>query len=123
MEFVKQKYKQAYRKFGKTKEALFWPKGRQKERFKLLTQFFKKTDFSVLDFGCGFGDLKKFLDKTGYRNFIYVGVDIVEEFVKECKAEDWKGNTQFKLINKVDDIKDQFDYIVISGTFIVSLIN
>jgi len=117
MNFVKSKYKEAYKKFGKSKKAVFWPKGRQDERFNLLTQFIKKEDFSVLDFGCGFGDLRKYL-MSKFGNFDYLGVDIVEEFIIENKKEDEKS---FMLIGSEKDIPNRkFDYICISGTFNMS---
>jgi SAM-dependent methyltransferase len=120
MELVKNKYKQAYKRYGKSKKSLFWPKGRQKERFSLLTQFIRKDNFSILDFGCGFGDLKKFLD-INFDNFDYLGVDIVEEFIEENKKYDEKS---FMLIKDEKDLpKKQFDYICISGTFNISYYN
>ena len=114
MDLVKNSYKEAYKKFGKSKETLGLPKGRQKERFSLLTQFIKKDNFSVLDFGCGFGDLRKYL-MSKFDNFEYLGVDIVEEFIAENKKEDEKS---FILIESEKDIPNkEFDYICISGTF------
>ena len=117
MDLVKNKYKEGYKKFGKSKEALFLPKGRQNERFSLLTQFIKKENFSVLDFGCGFGDLRKHL-MSKFDNFDYLGVDIVEEFIIENRKEDEKS---FILIESEKDIPNKkFDYICISGALSIS---
>jgi len=114
MELAKKTYIEAYKKFGKSNASILIPKGRQEERFKLLTQFFKKENFSVLDFGCGFGDLRSFLQKN-HSNFEYLGVDIIKEFIEENKKI---SKNEFLLIKEVTDIpKKKFDYICISGTF------
>ena len=53
-------YKNQFKEHGNNPASLGCPKGRQELRFKALSKFLKK-DSSLLDFGCGFGDLLLFL--------------------------------------------------------------
>jgi len=116
MDIVKNEYKKAYKIHGKAKESLFIPKGRQIERFEILTNHIEKNNFSLLDFGCGFGDLRNFL-KNKYDKFTYLGVDIVDDFIRENKEV---STEEFLLIEHVKDIQGTFDYICISGAFNMS---
>lgn len=113
MEKIKTLYKESYLKYGKSKEALFWPKGMQYERFELLTQHIQNDNFSILDFGCGFGDLKNYLNLK-FNNFKYLGVDVVDEFINENKKI---SDSDFLLIDDSSTIDEKFDNICISGTF------
>lgn len=74
-------YKQKFEKFGVSPLSLQWKtKGAAHQRFR---QFWAEIDFSnmsVLDVGCGFGELGNFLTKR-YENVIYKGVDIMPEFI------------------------------------------
>lgn len=115
MEQVKKMYQEAYEKYGKSKKTLFWPKGRQKERFELLTSHIVKENFSLLDFGCGFGDLRKYLLEQ-FKTFNYLGVDIVDEFINEAKKE----SDDFYKITDVSDVDGKFDNICICGTLNIS---
>lgn len=44
------------------------------------------TPFSLLDVGCGFGDLYGFLGEAGYSKVDYTGLDIMPEFVSHAAA-------------------------------------
>jgi cyclopropane fatty-acyl-phospholipid synthase-like methyltransferase len=108
-------YSEAYRKHGRSLASLLLPKGRQNERFSVLTSAMQGSSFSVLDFGCGFGDLKVFLDRN-FREVRYTGVDVMPDFIKECR--DIHGpQTDFRLIEGYRDIAHTFDYVVVSGVF------
>ena len=78
-------YKQKFKEFGVSPLSLQWKsKGAAHQRFR---QFWAEIDFdnkSVLDVGCGFGELGKFLTKR-YKNVIYKGVDIMPEFIENGK--------------------------------------
>lgn len=85
--------KEVRRVFGKlTKEygdspySNSWDRAAQTFRWdKILELLLKKQKgrpFSILDFGCGTGDLYPYLvDVVGKDNFIYTGIDIVPEMV------------------------------------------
>jgi SAM-dependent methyltransferase len=52
----------------------------QHQRFQALTRWGDMSHCSILDLGCGYGDLKPFLDQH-YQGFIYLGVDFLKEFI------------------------------------------
>jgi trans-aconitate methyltransferase len=39
---------------------------------------------TLLDIGCGYGDLKRYLNQI-YSNFTYIGIDQMPEFISEAK--------------------------------------
>ena len=115
MKKIVELYSEAYRKHGRSPASLLIPKGRQYERFKALTAPMHGEGFSVLDFGCGFGDLKSYLDAR-FRNVRYTGADITPQFIEECRKIHG-AETDFRVIDQYTNICDQFDYVVISGAF------
>lgn len=84
-EKIKKIYQEKYKKYGVDPKSLCWhQKGAAHQRFR---QFWAEIDFngkSVLDVGCGFGEMAKFLHKR-YVGVSYTGVDIVPEFIEEAK--------------------------------------
>jgi SAM-dependent methyltransferase len=115
MRHVIELYRKAYQDHGKGRSALLWPKGRQEERFSALTSAIKRENYSILDYGCGFGDLKKYLNKRAVK-FEYTGVDVVPEFINE-NIKEFGSSAKFSLINTYEDVKECYDFIVISGVF------
>ena len=97
MKKIKRLYKEAFEKFGSSEKSVFWPKGRQEERFDALTKFINKNKFSILDFGCGLGHMLNYLNKTFRSNFEYHGVDLVDDFINQNKL--MFPGVDFKLIN------------------------
>lgn len=64
-------------------------------RFQALLEWGEMSGCSVLDLGCGYGDLRPFLEQH-YREFVYLGVDFLKEFI--AAAQDRYGHlprTQF----------------------------
>lgn len=115
MKQVRELYEDAYKTHGYSLASLLIPKGRQYERFAVLTARFGPAPFSVLDFGCGFGDLLPFLSEH-FDGVSYTGVDIVPAFLEECRTRH-AGKGEFRLIEDYRDIVEEYDYVLISGTF------
>lgn len=113
-EIIKQ-YKESFALHGNSPNAVFWPKGRQDERFTALTRFITKDKFSILDFGCGLAHLRIYLEKNHLYKFEYTGADIVDDFINENKRNFPKD--KFILINSASDLKESYDHIVSSGAF------
>jgi SAM-dependent methyltransferase len=109
-----EQYREAFRRHGRSPDAVLCPKGRQYLRFAALTSHIRQDGFSVLDFGCGLGHLKAFLD-THFTKFRYFGVDVVPEFVAEC-AKLFPQAT-FTEIRGHADVAGEYDYTVLSGVF------
>jgi len=83
------------------------------ELIKLLD--LNSSRMSLLDIGCGNGELYKFLNLLGYRGK-YVGYDINEILLSQAKSR--FRNIEFKNVNIIsDEISQQFNYVVMSGLF------
>jgi cyclopropane fatty-acyl-phospholipid synthase-like methyltransferase len=111
---VAEQYRAAFAEHGRSVNSIFIPKGRQKERFDALTRHIDEDGFSILDFGCGLGDLLPYLAGR-FGSFEYVGADIVDGFVKSNRAMHPDGT--FQHIHDFTDVQQAFDFVAISGTF------
>lgn len=73
------------KEFGdKTIKSLGW-KGdeSQAKRFDVITTLADFNESSVMDLGCGRGDLRAFLGER-FKAFAYIGIDQMPEFIKEA---------------------------------------
>jgi len=100
-----------------TPEALGWfNKTTQEKRFEILCQIGDLNNKTVLDVGCGYGDLKIFIDKI-FSNVRYIGIDYQIDNINFAKNKFAESNSIF--------IHDDFfrcnfpkaDYIFASGIF------
>lgn len=89
---MKKLYQKKFKKHGVDPKSLLWKsKGAAHQRFR---EFWKEIDFTnqkVLDIGCGFGEMGKFLLKR-YKGVKYTGIDVVPEFIEEAKKQVPGGN-------------------------------
>jgi SAM-dependent methyltransferase len=111
IEYYKQlnKYQNDYDKVG-------WHNGviGQNVRFKVLLDIGVKDGDTILDFGCGLGDLYGYLIKNNYK-VNYLGVDICDFLIQGAKNKYPLGN--FFTINDLTDIDFNFDWFISSGVF------
>lgn len=96
--------------------ALGWKKEEsQQKRYETLTSIGDLNRCSVLDVGCGYGDLKSFLDQkfTGGR---YLGIDQMPEFIAEAENR-YRGesDTFFFCADFSSVIFPPVDYVLASG--------
>lgn len=112
---TKQGYQKSFKKYGVNPKSLKWASAKAaKIRYE---QIVKDVDFerkTILDVGCGFGDLFNFIAKQT-KNFEYVGIDIVPEFIEAAynrnrKAEFLVGDYFSNPLSK------KFDIVISSGT-------
>ena len=75
-------YSQLFKKYGYNRRSLGWGsrKGKQSVQFEALCQIGDISNSSILDVGCGFGDLYAYLKYRGTR-VNYTGVDINPDIV------------------------------------------
>lgn len=111
---VKKFYQKKFDKYGDDPKSLLWgSRGAAHQRFR---QFWAEIDFNgknVLDVGCGFGELGKFLDKR-YSRVRYTGVDIVPEFIETGKKK--YSNLNLKVADYLKDkINGRYDVVIASG--------
>ena len=115
-ELAKKVYKKKFDAHGVGPKSLLWgTKGAAHQRFR---QMWAEIDFdgkSVLDVGCGFGEMGKFLSKR-YNNVDYLGVDILPEFIEE--ASKLHPDLEFEVRDFIKNpINKKFDIVLASGTW------
>jgi len=117
IEKVLEKYKKQFSNHGRSGASLFFPKDRNKQRFSAIEKYITCSinKWSLLDYGCGFGDLNKYLKNCRKDDFTYHGVDIVEEFIDSNNCAE--PEVDYNLIGSYEDIQEQYDYIAVVGVF------
>jgi SAM-dependent methyltransferase len=111
-------YDQRLRELGVVVDSVGWSsRESQYLRFELLRDDIDLKGKSVLDLGCGLGDLADYLNAVTEGDFEYVGVDISGQFIKLCR-EKFKGiNIQF-IEGEISNLKvNQVDFTFASGVF------
>ena len=109
-----EQYRNAFLQHQNSPASVLCPKGRQDIRYASLTSSLRDNSFSVLDYGCGLGHLKSYLDRK-FTNYTYVGADIVPEFIAECRKN--FPDSTFLHIKDHHDILEKYDHVVLSGVF------
>lgn len=101
--------------YGYDPRTLGWLKGRQAIRFEVLSQIGSLDNCSLLDVGCGFGDLHGYLKKKGL-NVYYTGYDINPRLIDI--AREVYPDASFKVTDIEEETVDRkFDWVVASGIF------
>ncbi len=105
------------KKFGiNSHQALGWrKKNEQLLRFKILIESNKLNDCSILDIGCGTGDLLKYLISKNIQ-CEYTGIDHIKDFIT-LAGEKYKNqnNTSFLLGDFWTADLGKYDYVLASG--------
>ena len=82
---VQERYRKRWKEFGYDSRTLGWNKDCQWVRFEALIEGIRIEEIhSILDVGCGFGDLLTFLRDRGWRGR-YTGIDLVREFTEAAE--------------------------------------
>jgi len=132
--FDKQQYEERYLnrfiKFGNDPRTLGWNGGASKinKRFEVLSSVGNINSCSLLDVGCGFGDLYGYLSKDF--SFDYTGIDILPFLVEEAKKTYTLNNEsnapcfmEMDLLQQNIFSSNSIDYVVASGVFNAQLAN
>jgi SAM-dependent methyltransferase len=110
-------YKNAYKKYGISARGLNWSSDKsQRVRVEVITSLLKDelSMCSIVDAGCGFGDLYLFWQENGLHVKSYVGIDSVKNSIKICTERLPKISFTCKDILK-DDLP-YADWYIASGT-------
>ena len=112
------RYTERYREHGYSPLTLGWKKGRQSLRFDVLTSEHGRKGASVLDLGCGFGDLNHTLEEKFGTDYRYHGVDLVEALITEGRSRWPDSRSTFTCGDFLAlPFDKQFDFAVASGVF------
>lgn len=115
-------YSGRYKDYGYDPKTLGWFKGKQELRFSILTSQADLEGKSILDIGCGFGDLNYFF-KERLQSYNYHGVDFVEEFILEAKQKHPEEWIRFTCCDYLMAAHQPVDFIIGSGIFNFRLLN
>lgn len=104
-------YSETLKKYGvNDPRAVKWgTKQTQYFRFKILCEIADLTDGTVVDYGCGLGDLYDYLLTQGFKGK-YIGVDENTNMIEAARS---KYPVKFELGHDIP----QCDYVIMSGVF------
>lgn len=113
---INQYFTDRVRTHGMTVRALDWgSEASQVKRFEIISKFIEDTSFSLLDVGCGFGQLADYLQMEG-RSVEYVGVDLTTETIALARKR--RPDLDFRVGSIINNRKiGKYDYVVASGIF------
>lgn len=110
---TEENYEKSLAQYGPGPKALLWWDYRSMAvRFRELIKDVPIESYSILDAGCGMGDLLPFLYAKS-DNFKYLGVDINSEFIKIARRR-YEGH-EFKVGDPFNKTIGQFDLVLSSG--------
>ena len=114
---LKEHFKELYREHGNSPKSVHWTDTKtQEKRFEILLEVDRNLE-SVMDVGCGLGDMYKYLLSRGYKGK-YCGTDFVEEFIQAASKNFTATNAVFKLNDiKNEELPSGYDYVLLSGVF------
>ena len=110
---ILESYNERYKTFGYSPKTLGWDKKTHRLRYHILLSQWDLNGKTVLDYGCGFGDMYGYAKEQGI-NFIYHGIDINENLINEGKKRYPDAFLEVKDIFS-DKLDKEFDYIFSSG--------
>ena len=106
-------YTSAIKKHGNSAKGVHWNSVySQEKRFAVLLSCIEDESFSVVDAGCGFGDLYFYMQKKKIKFSTYTGVDISPSMV--CIARE-KTEREILCTDACKDILPKADYYICSG--------
>ena len=109
-------YDSLIKQHGYDIKSLDWSnKKAQEDRFKTLTDIGDLSGCKILDVGCGFGDLYKWLNKQEIQ-VNYTGIDINPNFIKIAK-EKTTGQFHVSSLLAYEKPINLYDYCLASGIF------
>ncbi|HAT68580.1 MAG: hypothetical protein A2481_02555 [Candidatus Yonathbacteria bacterium RIFOXYC2_FULL_47_9] len=105
-------YEDALRIYGNDARSVHWSNEEtQSVRFDALCKVADLTNKSVLDVGCGLGDLYKFFISKQI-TVDYAGIDIVPAFIE--RAQERFPNASFRAAD-IFSVNEEYDYVLASG--------
>lgn len=120
-EIVKEFFVSKIEKYGKHSPlTLGWgSRYSQEKRYEAIARFLPvDTPYTVLDIGCGLGDMYHFLEKRQNGNeWKYSGMDFVGEMVEATKQNTDAASVYLENIAGSLSGEYSFDYVVASGLF------
>ncbi|MDA8777453.1 class I SAM-dependent methyltransferase [Pontimonas sp.] len=122
---LREYYSAKVRQYGATPAGVDWSNSDGQlmrfGRFLPLLESEKRSSFSVLDFGCGYGALVDFLTESSDREFQYTGIDLSREML-EAGRKRFISRPNVEFLDRLEE-HCAYDFVVASGVFNVRLEN
>lgn len=116
--YIQKFHEDKIEKYGsESAQSLAWfSEDDQIKRFEILAQIGDLNDKSILDIGCGNGDLCYYLSQH-FTNFSYHGIDMISAFLDNAieKTKDF-ADTTFYLGDFMQGTLPVVDYVLVSGS-------
>ena len=119
LELAREHYQSLYQQYGVDEKSLGWTKNKQDIRFEQLMRYIQGESVSILDVGCGFGDLYRYLRETKKPKQIdYCGIDIMAPFIQEAQRRYAQETARFYHCS-LSELKEEtvYDWVVECGMF------
>ncbi len=105
---------------GDTHRGVDWPKREDVDiRYKIMLDIIRDTSVksTLLDFGCGASHLLEYIQRHGYTNITYSGLDISEKFIELSRVK--FPDITYYCVDILDSAQDigGHDYIIMNGVF------
>lgn len=112
-----ERYNERLTNLGETAQALGWrDSAQQKLRFRLLGEIADLSNRSMLDIGCGFGDLLGHVIDSGAQNVRYTGTDLNPTLIDVAQKR--HPDASFHATADLSQFEDASqDYVFLSGLF------
>jgi SAM-dependent methyltransferase len=121
-ENIKLRYEKRYKEHGASCETLGWKdEESQRLRFKILSEIDNLNGATLLDVGCAFGDLYRYLRNNRIKVH-YTGVDIFNDFVEIARKRYPDAIFMTKNI-MTEKITQKYDYVFLSGVLNTKISN
>ena len=89
-------YNTRYEQYGRDIKTVGWGNEEgQKLRFEVLFRGINPRGKTILDVGCGLGDMVPYLDEMTDGNFQYIGIDIAEKLIEDAQTRYHKPGIHF----------------------------
>jgi len=102
--------------YGHTPEALYWENREVQElRFEVLLGVGVKSGDSVLDVGCGFADLYRYMRDKGLE-VDYTGIDLSPDMIEAAQAKETSLEFFAGDLFDFDPPEKSYDWVLLSGS-------
>jgi ubiquinone/menaquinone biosynthesis C-methylase UbiE len=110
-------YEMRYQQFGQSHKTVGWGSvSDQVLRFEMLCRGLSLSGKSIIDVGCGLGDLVPFLMDRYGDDFHYTGIDIAQALVVDAQGKYGQPNVRFICGEILElDENEQYDVALLSG--------
>ena len=114
---IRELYEIRYSQFGNNYKTVGWGSIKdQVLRFDMLCRGLDLTGKTILDIGCGLGDIVPYLEARYPAGFKYTGIDLAPSLIEAAQEEFTQPNISFICgdMNKLNE-SEQYDIVLLSG--------